>query len=66
MTRAPTLMVQGTGSGVGKSWLGSIGSNEDSGSWDTRLEATFDVLADSVEAALGIEPLLKLIERGAP
>ncbi len=49
-----------------EAWLGTVGANEDGGSWDTRLESTFDALADSVEAALGIEPLLKLIEGGAP
>ena len=49
-----------------EAWLSSIGSEEQGGSWDTRLEDTFEALADSVEAALGIEPLLKLIERGAP
>ena len=49
-----------------EAWPGSIGSNEDVGPWDTQLAATLEALADSVEAALGIEPLLKLIERGAP
>ena len=49
-----------------EAWLGTVGSDEDVGSWDTRMAATFEALADSVEAALGFEALLKLIDRGAP